>query len=133
MAVKKSVHGADWNIEDSIRDKFHKEFNHAQASENYNKHIYGFCVDMNEADPSSAVTYTDEAIGFTPVTVEEKQHCSYGSWKEFIANFIGCRPCALYEDGTVYRYLDPEDYTKDINGNTIGITASDAFDEKGCP
>ena len=133
LAVKKSVHGADWNIEDSIRDKFQREYNNHVATENYNKHVYGFCLDMTETDPSTAMTYTDEAVGFVPLVMKQKERCAYGSWKEFIANFVGCRPCALYEDGTVYRYLDPEDYSKDIDGNPVGIDASSAFDEKGRP
>lgn len=133
LSVKRDIHGTDWNIEDSIRDKFYAEFNNQQPSNSIRKQIYGFCLDMDEGDPSHAMSYTNDNANYVPLTIKQREKCDYGSWKEFIADFVGCRPCALYEDGTVYRYLDPDDYSMDLDGNKIGIDAGNAFDEKGRP
>ena len=134
LCVKReNIHGIDWNIEDSIKDKFHAEYNNQQSSDNYRREIYGFCLDMNETNPEYAMTYTDMNSNYIPLSIKQREKCNYGSWKEFISRFVGCRPVALYEDGNVYRYLDPDDYSKDIDGNSIGIDSSNAFDEKGRP
>lgn len=90
--------------------------------------VYGFHVNGNESDPDKKVTYLEDAVGMTPVHMDfENDVFDYGSWGN--AWFIRkCRPCILGQNGAVQAYLDPNDQTKDINGNTVTIdnTLTDA-------
>ena len=91
---------------------------------------YGIKIDTTNTSPADAVTYTDDAIGFTPLSVNQSTGaCNYGSWGEqdFIENFLGCRPC-LYKNGARVGYLNPNDYSKFTNGTTADITSGSAGD-----
>ena len=78
--------------------------------------VYGFHVNPDESDPSEAVTYMGDAIGMTPAAMGQSAF-NYGSWANA---FFMPKPCMLKYDGTVDYYLDPNDYTKKVDG-----TASD--------
>ena len=78
--------------------------------------IYGFHIDPNESDPYEAVTYIAEAVGMVPVSMSGNKF-SYGSWANA---FFMPKPCMVKYDGTLDYYLDPDDYTKKVDG-----TASD--------
>jgi len=78
--------------------------------------IYGFHVDPDESDPSDAVTYLMDAVGMEPASMGATSF-NYGSWKNA---FFMPKPCMLKYDGTVDYYLDPNDFTKKVDG-----TASD--------
>ena len=83
--------------------------------------VYGFHINGNESDPSSKVTYLAAAVGMTPAHMDYTNDIfDYGSWgdKWFITD---CKPCILNQDGTVNTYLDKNDFTKDINGNSVSI------------
>ena len=83
--------------------------------------IYGFHIDGNESDPDSMITYLEDAVGMTPVGMDyANDKFEYGSWGD--AWFIKeCKPCILGQDGIVQKYLDPNDYTKDVDGNAVTI------------
>ena len=78
--------------------------------------IYGFHVDPDESDPSDALTYLMDAVGMEPAKMGTTSF-NYGSWKNA---FFMPKPCMLKYDGTVDYYLDPNDFTKKVDG-----TASD--------
>ena len=78
--------------------------------------VYGFHIDPDESDPSDAVTYLMDAVGMEPAAMGTTAF-NYGSWKNA---FFMPKPCMLKFDGTVDYYLDPNDYTKKVDG-----TASD--------
>ena len=79
---------------------------------------YAFHIDGSESDPAANITYLEEAVGMTPAHMDyANDRFDYGSWKD--AFFIP-KPCMLKYNGTVDYYLDPDDYTKRIDG-----TASD--------
>lgn len=83
--------------------------------------VYSFHISNSESDPSSKVTYLDDAVGMTPAKMNYSTgKFDYGSWKDiwFIKE---CKPCILAQAGYVMKYLDPDDYTKDIDGNTVTI------------
>ena len=80
---------------------------------------FGIAIDMNESDPEAAVTYTDDAVGFTPLT-----NGNYGSWNDLIKEFFGCRPC-LY-NGSVVGYLNPNNYAQYEDGTTADITSGNS-------
>lgn len=87
--------------------------------------IYGFHINSSESDPSACVTYLEDAIGMTPAKMDfTNKVFNYGSWGDnFIIN--GIKPCILNPQGQVVCYLNPNDYTKDIDGNTVPITQAE--------
>ena len=86
---------------------------------------YGFEIDGSESNPSSAVTYIADAVGFTPAAMNYTTGAfNYGSWEDA---FFMPRPCMLKSDGTVDYYLDPDDYTKKEDGTASDI-ANTAYD-----
>ena len=83
--------------------------------------IYGFHIDANESDPTACITYLESAVGATPAYMDfDNSKWEWGSWENA---FFMPRPCMLKSDGTVDYYLDPNDYTKKLDG-----TASDVAD-----
>lgn len=74
--------------------------------------VYGFHIDPDESDPEDAVTYLADAVGMTPAAMGATAF-NYGSWKNA---FFMPKPCMLKFDGTVDYYLDPNDYSKKIDG-----------------
>ena len=86
---------------------------------------YGFQINGSESNPSSAVTYIADAVGFTPAAMNYGTNVfDYGSWEDA---FFMPRPCMLKSDGTVDYYLDPDDYTKKEDGTASDI-ANTAYD-----
>lgn len=84
---------------------------------------YGFHIDGSKSAPSEMVTYLSDCdnANYTPAHMDySNDKFDYGSWEN--AWFIqGVRPCVLGADGTVIKYLDKDDYTKDIDGYTVDI------------
>lgn len=73
--------------------------------------IYGVKIDITNSNPETAVTYTDSAVGMTPGS----------SLWDAADIFKDIKPC-LFKNGTVRYYLDPNDYTKKIDGTASSIT-----------
>ena len=80
--------------------------------------IYGFHVDPDESDPSAAVTYLLDAVGMEPAAMGTTAF-NYGSWKNA---FFMPKPCMLKYDGTVDYYLDPNDFSKKVDGTASDIS-----------
>lgn len=59
-------------------------------------------IDESKSDPSQMITYGDDATDMT---------AGSSDWDDF----FGYRPCLLDASGNVYKYLNPLDYTKDID------------------
>ena len=79
-------------------------------------YIYGWHVDPSISDPAQAITYLGDAVGKTPAAMGSSTF-SYGDWQDV---FFMPKPCMVKSNGTVDYYLNPNDYTKKIDG-----TASD--------
>lgn len=83
--------------------------------------IYGFCIDQDSSvtGPDAKVTYTDDAVGYTPFVMDMSTGVpDYGSWENA---FFMPKPCMLKFDGTVDYYLDPTDYTKKLEGGPSDV------------
>ena len=85
---------------------------------------YGFKIDKSVDDSEDAVIYTHDAVTMTPAHMDFTNDVfDYGSWGN--AFFVrDCYPVALNLDGTEAYRLDPDDYTKKMDG-----TPSDIFYE----
>jgi len=93
-----------------------KDYYITDADSNDTTYVYGFHIDPDESDSSDAVTYLRDAIGMTPASMGTTSF-NPGSWENA---FFMPKPCMLKFDGTVDYYLDPNDYSKKMDG-----TASD--------
>lgn len=84
---------------------------------------YGFHIDGSKSVPTEMVSYLSDCdnASYTPAHMDYTNDAfNYGSWEN--AWFVqGVRPCILGTDGTVIKYLDKNDYTKDIDGYTVDI------------
>ena len=88
--------------------------------EKSNSKIYGFHINPSESDPFKAVTYLEDAVDKTPAHMNyETGKFDWGDWSE--DEFFIPRPCMLKYDMTVDYYLNPNDYTKKIDGSTSDI------------
>lgn len=76
---------------------------------------YAYSINADTAE----ITYLADNEDFTPAAMGDTTF-DYGSWENA---FFMPRPCMLKSDGTVDYYLDPNDYSKKLDG-----TASDIAD-----
>lgn len=82
---------------------------------------YGFKVLKTSDDPDLKVEYLEDAVGMTPASMGSTSF-NYGSWSN--APFMP-RACMLNFDGTVAYYLDPDDYTKKLDGTPSDVSNFD--------
>ena len=66
--------------------------------------VYGVKIDTTNSNPATALTYTDNAIGFTPA-LGNNGAFNAGSWADKFP-FNAIKPC-LYKAGVVNYYLNP--------------------------
>mgnify|MGYP000997832500 CR=1 FL=1 len=71
-------------------------------------------IDLSNSNPESSVTYSDDAVGMIP---------GDNAWDEFFGHY----PCIL-KDGVEGVRLNPNDYTKDVDGNTVNLASSTVGD-----
>lgn len=83
--------------------------------------IYGWHVDPSVSDSAQAVTYLADAVGKTPAAMGSSAF-SYGDWEDA---FFMPKPCMLRYDGTVAYYLNPNDYSKKLDGTPSDISDPD--------
>lgn len=76
--------------------------------------VYGVKIARTNSNPATAITYTDDAVGFAPATAS-----SAGSWADKYP-FNQIRPCLL-KDGEVIGYLNPNNYAQYENGAAATI------------
>lgn len=88
---------------------------------------YGFTIDLSNSNPDTSIVYTDDCAGWTPIRGNNTDKTiNMGSW----ANkwpLTQIKPC-LYKDGAVVAYLNPNDYTKKVDGTAADITSGNAGD-----
>lgn len=88
--------------------------------------VYAFKIDTTVSDPALAVTpYQSEwgcdNLEFTPAHMNfTTDTFDYGSWTG--NEFFFPKPCMLKYDGTVDYYLDPNDYTKKLDGTSSDVS-----------
>lgn len=87
---------------------------------------YGISIDCSVSSPADAVTYIDDAVGFTPLRCASTGACNYGSWETIIDETFGIKPC-LYNAGKV-TYLNKDNYAKTEAGATADITSGSSGD-----
>lgn len=71
-------------------------------------------INLGNSDPSSSVTYADDAVNMTPGS---------SNWDEF----FGIYPC-LFKNGAEVGKLNPNDFSKMADGSSADITSGSAGD-----
>lgn len=83
-------------------------------------HVYGFKREIANSNYLTRITYTDEAVGKTPVTIDlTNQTQDLGSWGDFINKVA--RPVMVTYGGVVDYELDHNDTTKKIDGSPSDV------------
>lgn len=89
--------------------------------------VYGIKINKTDSNPATRITYIEDCENFTPAKIIIDTNgvttgFDYGSWRDvwFVKNNY---PCILGYDGKEICQLDPNDYTKDIDGNTVDISS----------
>ena len=78
--------------------------------------IYGVRIDKNNSNPSTRCVYTDDASAFTSPNDFDS-----------VYPFNEIKPCLL-KNGVVQYYLNPNDYTKKLDGTLSDITSGNDGD-----
>lgn len=86
--------------------------------------LYGFKIDKNNSDPATRITYLEMAAGMTPAKMDYTNDVfDYGSWDPDSIWFLADnKPYMVNPDGTPEYELDPNDYTKKIDGSASDIS-----------
>lgn len=71
-------------------------------------------IDQSDSNLATCCTYADDAVNLT---------VGSDDWDKFFGHY----PC-LFKDGKEVVKLNPNDFTKDINGNSVDITSGNAGD-----
>ena len=89
--------------------------------------INGFNIALSTADPTARVTYPSDVdnYGYTAAKMNFGGAFSYGSWSE--NDWFMPKPCMLRSNGTVAYFLNPNDYTKKVDGTESDV-ANTSFD-----
>ncbi len=74
----------------------------------------GITIDLSNSNPATCVTYTDDAVGMTAANA---------AWDAFFGHY----PCMLL-NGVEGVKLNPNDFTKDVNGNTVNLASTSVGD-----
>ena len=81
--------------------------------------IYGYTIDLNNPDPETAVSYTDDAVGITP-----------GNGWDDEPIFGRIRPLLYKRNATIkdVGYLNLNNYTEFMDGTPADITSGESGD-----
>lgn len=82
---------------------------------------YGIRINKNDSNPETRIEYILDAEGFTPARMNyAEMKFDYGSWADiwFVRDNY---PCMLKYDGTEDYRLDPNDYSKKLDGTDSDV------------
>ncbi len=88
----------------------------------YSAPIYGMVIhEVSDLNPSTRVEYLGAIKDFTPMSMNMSTHAmNYGSWADW--DWLkGNVPVMCNWDGGIDYYLDPDDYTKRVDGTESDV------------
>ena len=77
--------------------------------------LYTITIDQNNSDPLTCCAYQNDAVGMTKGS---------DAWDEI----FGIKPCVL-KNGAVYKYVNPNDFTKYVDGSSVSSSDGDVMIE----
>ena len=105
------------------------ETNRTSVTPKKRDYLFGYDLVKATSNPSTRVTYPDDVdnAGFTPAKMNfTTKVFNYGSWNFAPGEKFMPRPCMLTYAGVVDHYLNPNDYTKKVDGSASKV-ADTAF------
>lgn len=86
------------------------------------EYLFGYDLDMVASDPGGRVYYPSDVdnANYDPAYMGSAAF-NYGSWPSYSGQKFMPKPCALFQDGTVYGYLLDENYGKLEDGTDSEI------------
>lgn len=83
------------------------------------KVVYGWRIKHKDSNPATCVSYLADNRGYESAKMNYSSGVfDYGSWEDA---FFMPKPCMLGYDGVVKEYLDPNDYSKKIDGTPSSV------------
>ena len=101
------------------------EANRTSVAPKKRDYLFGYDLVKATSSPTGRVTYPSDVDNdaFTPAAMNfGTDKFNYGGWAFNPGEKFMPRPCMLTYAGTVDHYLDPNDYTKKIDGTTSKVT-----------
>ena len=83
--------------------------------------VYGFIEHNSILAPASRIEYIGKNANYTPITVTKGGGYSLGSWGNFSV-LANNKPWMVNADGTPDYELDPDDYTKKVDGTASDVS-----------
>ncbi len=78
---------------------------------------FGFMKIKSVSAPSARIVYEGDCVDYTPAYMDfDNDKFEYGDWEDA---FFMPKPVLLAQDGTVFCYLNPNDYAIDVDGNNV--------------
>lgn len=84
-------------------------------------YLFGYDLDVSDSNPATRVSYPSgvDNYAYNPAKMDfDNRTLDYGGWPSNAGVKFMPKPCMLNFDGTVREYLNPNDYTKNVDGNT---------------
>lgn len=94
------------------------------VSDNY---IFGYDLDIANPDPSGRITYPIDVMNYNYRKASMNFSTGvfdYGDWPDQPGQYFMPKPCVINSSGVVQEYLDPNDYSKTVDGNTTVCNVS---------
>ena len=90
-------------------------------------YVFGFDIDTANSDPDTRVTYPSDVdnYGWKNNAIVEDAAIKYNDWNFEPGTKFMPRPCMLGWDGTILEYLDPDDYTMNVDGAASNVSNID--------
>ena len=93
-------------------------------------YVFGYDLNVSDSNPATRVSYPIgvDNYAYNPAKINfDTKMFDYGSWPSNAGEKFMPKPCMLNFNGTVYEYLDPNDYTKNVDGEKSAVysTVSD--------
>ena len=97
--------------------------NQASCEVSSYEYLFGYDLVKSTSNPSGRVTYPSDVdnANFTPAKMNFGGSFNYGSWNFEPGEMFMPRPCMLTYAGAVDHYLNPNDYTKKIDGTASSV------------
>lgn len=100
------------------------ETNRTSVTPKKRDYLFGYDLVKSTANPSGRVTYPSDVdnAGFSPAAMNfSTSKFNYGGWNFAPGEKFMPRPCMLTYAGVVDHYLNPNDYTKKVDGSTSKV------------
>lgn len=99
------------------------EANRTSVTPKKKDYLFGYDLVKSTSSPNGRVTYPSDVdnVSFTPAKMTFGGSFNYGGWNFAPGEKFMPRPCMLTYAGKVDHYLNPNDYTKKVDGTASSV------------